>query len=1305
MQRIQQRRRRLCHSTRRCLLFSAVVFILIGIHRHHEGVEGAEVATNHGCPVTQFRCSTTGRCVNLNVFCDGRNDCGDNSDEPAQCTHCNRTYYAGIGESYRLLVAWPKLNQMPFLCYLTFMSATQEPPQLLQVRVDTATIGQYVVQQSKDEVNGRCPEGCMQILEGEMQLNQPKVAPSALNNGGTTNTSSGGWPGAWCGASITPRFYYADSKSVTFALHLQTIPQSLLQKSKSLLIAGDTLSSSSITAQQLHPILDLTYKILPRSSAVLRYGGGGGGGKGSKGSNMNQLGEPVAGTACSRLFRQCGILSGTTANDNDQEECRVQSPGYPGIYPRNAHCLYRISSPRPGAASPASANAGRHVVALWQNDGRKINLRDWNQPTRDAGHSQRTSRSTAECEASGDYITIYDGVNTLAPVLARFCDGPLPQVVSSSADVTVEFRSSPLDTIYAGWTAIEGFELKVRIMAAENLQPVISSASEIGRSTITGTSSSSSSSNNNNNNNKCQWNVTSSGLSRGQLHSPAQTWPLRTMCHFRFVGRADERVWIYFAKYHFEKENSKRRQQQHQCRNALRIAEGDGSGWDPSTANSSAVGNGTIRLFCRDTRPPPLCERQLPVVANARGSDRSTTTPPPPCLTGESFLSNGSTLSVQQHLPEGTAFSPWKYVLVYEFFRPHQDGQPLLDVGGSERPINCNRLFSVGRNQSSDGGAVELRGSVKSPQNVFLFGRGGARHLKCVYRFQGDETMRVAIEVTRLRLGGHPGTRCRNRLDPLTHQRRCHMLRSTAIHSSPKDNKNKNKNKNNNNGSSSSTAFLQLRERPWAGQAAGHQILLQRDCLCDTSGLQLPFRYVSTSSAVEVVFNVNGMTHADDYHDFFFEISYEFLGGPAAAGSSAGSNSHLKCASQSELKPLQGPGGIIKLDGLRGSGLTTSRQNSVCNRQSWLLLPRADRFLFLSTTGFVMNNQLDDAARDKQEQDQEEKEEEKKEKEEEEEESYSSDSIDCSTKNRVVVYSAGQVGGEPLAIICPSARSNRRPDGGVKIFSPTFEDDLAGERQDLEDDDEWRLGTQSALSIGGVVIEFIAIQSGSYTLKWLELTPQSLLAVNPFNNKSFRAIPHLGSVSSSPPQQAPAWFFCSTWCPELKACIDSQLWCDGVYDCPSGVDESDQQCHSTGSSDSSDDDNNNNNMSPTDNEPPTRISAWNVPKVYWYLIAAGSTLLSLFIVVSSVLVCRENGHHHFKQPEVVAGLSSPANISQSSQGSFPPAPVTALNDYVYPPDNVVSGVANVKIVVGGTKTESVDKVSSLYHYDKKMAVS
>ena len=50
---------------------------------------------------------------------------------------------------------------------------------------------------------------------------------------------------------------------------------------------------------------------------------------------------------------------------------------------------------------------------------------------------------------------------------------------------------------------------------------------------------------------KCQQNITSTGLSRGRLISSVQTWPVLTTCSFRFQGRPNERVWIYFLKYHF----------------------------------------------------------------------------------------------------------------------------------------------------------------------------------------------------------------------------------------------------------------------------------------------------------------------------------------------------------------------------------------------------------------------------------------------------------------------------------------------------------------------------------------------------------------------------------------------------------------------------------------------------------------------------------------------------------------------------------------------------------------------------------
>ncbi|KAL1140630.1 hypothetical protein AAG570_000560 [Ranatra chinensis] len=38
-----------------------------------------------GCPLAHFACSN-GRCVTINKYCDGVNNCGDSSDEPKLCT-------------------------------------------------------------------------------------------------------------------------------------------------------------------------------------------------------------------------------------------------------------------------------------------------------------------------------------------------------------------------------------------------------------------------------------------------------------------------------------------------------------------------------------------------------------------------------------------------------------------------------------------------------------------------------------------------------------------------------------------------------------------------------------------------------------------------------------------------------------------------------------------------------------------------------------------------------------------------------------------------------------------------------------------------------------------------------------------------------------------------------------------------------------------------------------------------------------------------------------------------------------------
>lgn len=38
-----------------------------------------------GCKISELHCRN-GRCVALDLYCNGNNDCGDNSDEPKYCT-------------------------------------------------------------------------------------------------------------------------------------------------------------------------------------------------------------------------------------------------------------------------------------------------------------------------------------------------------------------------------------------------------------------------------------------------------------------------------------------------------------------------------------------------------------------------------------------------------------------------------------------------------------------------------------------------------------------------------------------------------------------------------------------------------------------------------------------------------------------------------------------------------------------------------------------------------------------------------------------------------------------------------------------------------------------------------------------------------------------------------------------------------------------------------------------------------------------------------------------------------------------
>jgi len=124
----------------------------------------------------------------------------------------------------------------------------------------------------------------------------------------------------------------------------------------------------------------------------------------------------------------------------------------------------------------------------------------------------------------------------------------------------------------------------------------------------------------------------------------------------------------------------------------------------------------------------------------------------------------------------------------------------------------------------------------------------GFLHDSCTYRFLAQRGERVKIRITRLQTGGR---RCINVQQPDLGRYQCEA---------------------------NSTASLRVYEQPWTDTPP-----LPRDCLCSTSEGLLPFTFVSTAHVVEIRFVVTGMNASDDFNNFNFEGSWEFIRTPVCA--------------------------------------------------------------------------------------------------------------------------------------------------------------------------------------------------------------------------------------------------------------------------------------------------------------------------------------------------------------------------------------------------------------------------------------
>ncbi|KAJ1522885.1 hypothetical protein ONE63_002027 [Megalurothrips usitatus] len=308
-----------------------------------------------------------------------------------------------------------------------------------------------------------------------------------------------------------------------------------------------------------------------------------------------------------------------------------------------------------------------------------------------------------------------------------------------------------------------------------------------------------------------------------------------------------------------------------------------------------------------DTDGPRLCAHAA--LGNATRTTRS-------CGPHESYESSGNDLTMQHTVAEGTALHPAHWRLHYEFVDTTLGGEPwsgrgaILATGAvssagrplSRPPIPCARLFRKLRS-----------GEVTSPRNVFMFGRGGATNLSCIYRIEAAANERIRLTVDKAAFGGDPDS-CSTVADPHTGRPTC----AYAV--------------------GARTSELRLWEVPW------RDVRLPRACLCDNSTVApRSFVYESASRVLELTFTVTQLNVTEDFEDLYFRATFEIV----------------RNAECSRKQRLRGAGGEIEFE-----SPASSRSDLSCEGFPWMVEAHENKSLFLLTWGSFLpvSGPVDDGA-------------------------------------------------------------------------------------------------------------------------------------------------------------------------------------------------------------------------------------------------------------------------------------------------------------------------------------------------------
>ncbi|XP_015923375.1 uncharacterized protein [Parasteatoda tepidariorum] len=290
-------------------------------------------------------------------------------------------------------------------------------------------------------------------------------------------------------------------------------------------------------------------------------------------------------------------------------------------------------------------------------------------------------------------------------------------------------------------------------------------------------------------------------------------------------------------------------------------------------------------------------------------------------------------------------------------------------------------------------------------------------------------------------------------------------------------------------------------------------------CICDRAiSLAPSIMFTSSSSeqssAITMTFDVSGMTAFEDYSNFSFSVRYRIL--PSS------SNDQECSVLPDKLDRNRTHGGELSFQAAPSSSNMVGEHLLRCR---WFLqssLP--ETYLYLQLRGKPCDNPLW-----------------------------------LEERNRVILYSSESNGlMYPKMVLClssfPSESVSSKSESEIFDFFSTswYKNDTNNSQFFIKDEsissNSYQERNQSIPD--KIIVELMAFRKGTLTVKWLEVSkPSSKPVTDEVHSDGGRTLKNIN---------------CLHECPELSACINPELWCDGVVHCPhSGFDESAENCQQT----------------------------------------------------------------------------------------------------------------------------------------------